>query len=66
MKVSVDEWLCAGHGLCEAAAPDVFEVNDEGIADVTDPNPAEALWPAVREGARLCPADAVLIDEDDA
>ena len=64
MKVSVDEWLCAGHGLCEAASPEVFEVNDDGIAVVLQESPGESLLSSVKDAVRLCPADAILIKEN--
>ena len=42
MKATVDPDLCIGCGVCPNLAPDVFEMNDEGIAEVkTDPVPAE-------------------------
>ena len=31
--MSIDLRLCAGHGQCEAVAPQVFHVNDEWIAE---------------------------------
>jgi ferredoxin len=30
MKLVVDEALCAGHGLCYAHAPEVFQPDEEG------------------------------------
>lgn len=30
MKIDVDWDRCEGHGLCEAAAPDVFSLDDDG------------------------------------
>ena len=34
MKVIVDAILCAGHGVCEEVAPELFEVGSDGIAQV--------------------------------
>ena len=31
MKVGVDRDRCVGSGTCEALAPDVFEVDDDGV-----------------------------------
>ena len=32
MKVKVNPDVCIGCGACQAIAPDVFEINDDGIA----------------------------------
>ena len=28
-RISIDRSLCDGHGVCEALAPDVFELDDD-------------------------------------
>ena len=42
MRAFVDQDLCIGCGMCNAACPEVFELNDEGkaeaVADTTDGN----------------------------
>ncbi|MGK8510263.1 ferredoxin [Nocardia asiatica] len=40
MRIIADRTLCAGHGMCEALAPDLFRVDDEGI--VVPPGTAAA------------------------
>ena len=62
MKVSIDLRLCAGHGQCEAVAPEVFQVNDDWIAEVLIEEPPESMKPAVEKAARLCPTSAVVIE----
>ena len=32
MKLEVDKDICIGCGACQAIAPDVFEINDDGLA----------------------------------
>ncbi|MBE5963257.1 MAG: ferredoxin [Lachnospiraceae bacterium] len=32
MKFRVDEDVCIGCGMCAATEPDVFEMNDNGVA----------------------------------
>ena len=42
MKVTIDESLCTGCGVCADDLPDVFEMNDEDMAIVkVDPVPAD-------------------------
>lgn len=61
MRVSVDTNHCQGCGLCEAHAPEVFRVSDDGVAEVTvDVVPPE-LEDAVRAAVSDCPTEAVHI-----
>jgi ferredoxin len=60
LKITVDLSLCSGHGQCEDAAPEVFQVNDEGFAvlladEVTD---AELQGKAA-DAASRCPTEAI-------
>jgi ferredoxin len=64
MRVWVDLDACKGHAQSEDAAPEVFHVNDEGLADVLIEHPDESLRPKVDEAARLCPEECILIAED--
>jgi len=64
MKVSIDYDRCEGHGRCEAAAPEVFEVREDlsyikpGMETVP-----EELRAKVERAARLCPRQAVVVEE---
>ena len=61
MRVSVDQQLCTAHGVCEDIAPEVFEVDDDGMAIVLiDPVDGE-LRPRVRAAAAQCPARAIVL-----
>jgi ferredoxin len=62
VKVTVDETLCSGCGVCEEMAPDVFEMNDAGLVAVkVDPIP-EDLQESTQEAADGCPSGAILIE----
>lgn len=59
MRVIVDENRCEGHGQCQDTAPDVFELNDEGVSVVLlDPIP-DALRQQAEAGVRVCPMAAL-------
>ncbi|HEX7827521.1 MAG TPA: ferredoxin [Mycobacterium sp.] len=60
MKVTVDSKRCSGIGLCEMAAPGVFEIGDDGQTHVViDPDQVD---PAVFEEAiAACPTSALTL-----
>jgi ferredoxin len=57
----IDRDACTGTAACAVVAPKVFEIDDEGIAVVVDPNGAdeETLW----EAAERCPWKAVILED---
>ena len=64
MKVSVNHDLCEGHGRCQAAAPEVFELQDDDQARVLNERPGEELRFKVERAARLCPRQAITVEEE--
>lgn len=62
MKVVVDFDLCQSHGLCMQAAPEVFELRDDGFLYVLQENPPEELRAKVEKAARECPTGAIRIE----
>lgn len=63
MKAFVDRDACIGCGLCTTICPEVFEMDDEGIATViADPIPADAKETAI-EAKDSCPTEAISIEE---
>lgn len=63
MRVVVNLGLCLGHAQCEDAAPEVFEVRDDGYAHVLQEEPGPDLQPKVEEAVRRCPTEAISIVE---
>ena len=62
-RIEVDRDRCVGSGACEALAPEVFEVDDDGALLVHRPEPAEDELPEVRDAASACPARALSLLE---
>jgi ferredoxin len=62
MRIHVDEDLCIGSANCVNLARGVFELNDEGVAIVADPEAAST--DEIREAAKACPTSAIVLDED--
>jgi ferredoxin len=60
MRVEVNWDTCVGHGVCEGAAPQVFEVDDDGTLQVLiEGDIPEPLLPTVRKAAFGCPEHAL-------
>lgn len=67
MKFKVNENLCIGCGACVAICPEVFALNDEGlayiIAENNNVNPQHEE--SALEALSCCPTDAILNLEKD-
>lgn len=61
MKVIVDMDKCQDHGQCVFAAPDVFQLNDEGHL-VYESEPDESLRADVEDAADVCPLQAITVE----
>jgi ferredoxin len=61
LRVVVDRSKCTGEGICVGIAPAVFELDDEGIAVVVDPEGAE--HETIIEAAESCPSAAITVVE---
>ncbi|WP_181407704.1 ferredoxin [Nocardioides sambongensis] len=64
MKIKVDFDLCESNGLCEAMAPEVFELDDDDFLqlstdETTDDNEAD-----VKRAVAACPRAAIRLEED--
>jgi ferredoxin len=62
VKVGVDRDRCVGSGACEALAPDVFEVDDDGVLTVLREEPAQDEQSDVRDAVTACPTRALSLD----
>ncbi len=64
MKVHVNSQICAGFGICLGAAPEIFELHDDGYAIVRVSEVKPEDEDAVRRAAFQCPSQAITISED--
>ncbi|MBB5915581.1 ferredoxin [Nocardia transvalensis] len=62
MKVTVDEDRCRGHGICLGACPEVFDLTDDGYAEVTMTDVPVEYEKAVREAEQGCPERAIVVE----
>ena len=60
-RVEVDRDRCVGSGACEALAPMVFEVDDNGVLAVLRAQPAADEVPDVRDAVQACPTRALAL-----
>jgi ferredoxin len=63
MRVVVDLGLCDLHGMCVEAAPEVFEIGDDGTLHVLNEMPPADLRAKVDKAVRECPTGAISIEE---
>ena len=63
MKIVIDQELCEGNGRCMESAPEVFEVRDDDKSHLLIEQPPERLREKVLLAARLCPRQAISIQE---
>ena len=62
MKIIVDFDVCQSHGLCTQAAPDVFEIRDDGFLYILNEAPAESLRAKVERAVQECPTGAIRVE----
>jgi ferredoxin len=61
LEIVVDRELCEVNGLCVTVAPDVFEVGDDDLLRVLDPQPSAAKLSQLETAVRRCPKGALTI-----
>jgi ferredoxin len=63
LRAHVDDQMCVGTGMCEATAPELFEIGDDGISHVLKPEVPPELVAAAREAAENCPTRALSLTD---
>jgi ferredoxin len=62
MEIDIDRDACMGSGNCVYTAPGVFELHDDSIACVVDPDASSE--DAILAAARQCPTHAITVRRD--
>ena len=67
MKVKVNKDLCIGCGACQALVPEVFEIEDDGLACTKVDEVKEELQEETQDAIDNCPTSAISdgVDSDD-
>ena len=63
MKLLLDFEVCEGHGECVVAAPELFDLDEDGAkAIILNDEPEEALRAKAIEAVKLCPVAALRLE----
>lgn len=63
MKVWVDRTLCENHGQCAIAAPDTFQMDEEGVLQYHEDFP-EGDLEYIEDAMDVCPVQAIFLKGD--
>ena len=64
MKVQVDYDLCESNALCEALAPETFELDGDDALQVLDDRVTDANVDTIERAVASCPKSAISIVDD--
>ena len=59
MKAKVNKDLCIGCGACAAIVPDVFQIGDDGLAEVIETPVKEEHIEDATNAKESCPTEAI-------
>ncbi len=63
MKIVIDYDLCEANAVCMDVCPDCFRVEEDDTLTVLVESPPENLRSKVEEAVRLCPRQAISLEE---
>lgn len=63
MKIVIDWDLCESNGLCEAMAPEVFELDDDDYLQVKTEETTPSNIDAVKRAVAACPRAAISLTD---
>ena len=62
MKAFVDKDLCIGCGLCAELCPEVFSMDDDGLAESINEEIDDAEVDTADDAREQCPTEAITIE----
>ncbi|WP_166137991.1 ferredoxin [Nocardioides ochotonae] len=62
MRIKVDFDLCESNGLCEAMAPEVFELDDDDFLQLKVEETTPENVDEVKRAAAACPRAAITLE----
>lgn len=63
MRIVLDETRCSSLGICEATAPEFFEVGDDGALHILDATPAACHRALIEDAVANCPTGALSLED---
>ena len=63
MKIKIDWDLCESNGLCEAMAPEVFELDDDDFLQLKTEQTTPDNIDAVKRAVAACPRAAISLED---
>ena len=63
-RIKVDFDLCESNAMCEALAPDVFELDDDDFLQLNTDEVTDENRQRVEQAAAACPRAAIALVED--
>lgn len=63
MRISVDFDLCESNALCEAMAPEVFELDDDDYLQLKTDRTTDENVEDVRRAVAACPRAAISLEQ---
>lgn len=61
--LKADFGACQGYANCVDAAPDVYDIDDDGVVVLLREEISEEERPRIEEAARSCPVNALSIED---
>lgn len=65
MKVRIDKKQCVGNARCQAIAPQLYPLDEDGYIDTSGFDVGEGEEKAALNGAKSCPERIIFVIEDD-
>ena len=62
MRIEVDWDLCESNGVCMGIIPEVFQLGDDDMLSILQPEVTPENESLVREAVRQCPRQAISIE----